>query len=76
MAPHSYRIVTEPGKDGKPGRQIIDGAKTGLALYDLESDPYEKNDISAQNPEITKRLNSLIKEFQKEMDSEMKQYRK
>lgn len=76
VAPHSYRIVTEPGKDGQPGRQIINGAKTGLALFDLELDPYEKNDISAQNPEVTKRLSAMIQEFQKEMDNEMKQYRK
>lgn len=76
VAPHAYRVVTEPGRDGMPGLQIIDGGNTGLALFDLEKDPYEKNDISASNPETTKRLHAMIQEFQKEMDREMQQYNK
>lgn len=75
VAPHAYRIVTEPGRDGCPGRQIINGASTCLALFDLEKDPYEKNDISKKKPEITARLHAMIEEFQKEMDKEMQQYK-
>ncbi len=76
VAPHAYRIVTEPGRDGVPGRQIIDGASTGLVLFDLEADPCEKNDISAKNPKITARLSALMEDFQKDMDKEMAQYGK
>lgn len=75
VAPHSYRIVAEPGRDGCPGRQIIDGASTPLVLYDLEKDPYEKNDISGKHPEVTKRLAGLVEDFQAEMDREMEQYK-
>lgn len=76
VAPHSYRIVTEPGKDGLPGKQIINGAATGLALFDLEKDPYEKVDIAAKKPAVTARLKKMIADFQKEIDNEMKQYSK
>lgn len=75
VVPHSYRIVAEPGRDGCPGKQIIDGASTPLALYDLEKDPYEKNDVSKEHPEVTKRLAKLVADFQVEMDREMEQYK-
>ena len=71
VAPHKYRIVKTPGKDGLPGMQIENGGETGLALFDLEKDPQESNDISAQNPEITVKMYDMIQEFQKEMDREI-----
>lgn len=69
VMPHSYRIVTEPGHGGVPGKQIAGGGSTGMALYDLEKDPYEKNDIAAKHPDVTQRLEKLIIEFQKDIDS-------
>ena len=69
VMPHSYRIVTEPGHGGVPGKQIAAGGSTGLALYDMEKDPYEKNNIAAQHPDVTQRLEKLIIEFQKDIDS-------
>ena len=31
-------------------------------LYDIENDPYEKNDISVQHPEVTERLKKVLDE--------------
>ena len=72
VIPHNYRIVKTPGKDGLPGQQIAGGGSIGLALFDMEADPWESNDVAAQHPEIVERMYTRIKEFQKEMDEEMK----
>ncbi len=67
VAPHEYRIVTKPGKDGLPGVQLATGGKTGLALFDLEKDPGESVDLVNQYPEIAKKMASMMNDFQKEM---------
>ena len=72
VVPHSYRIVKTPGKDGLPGEQIAKGGNIGLALFDMEADPKESNDMAAQHPEIAEQMYARIKEFQKEIDEEMK----
>ena len=55
-----------------PGEQIAKGGSIGLALFDMETDPKESNDVAAQHPEIAEQMYAKIKEFQKEMDEEMK----
>jgi len=57
--PHSYASLagTEPGKDGHPGRYAT--VKTGVALYNLEDDIGEKEDLAAQHPDIVARLSAL-----------------
>lgn len=72
VAPHKYRIVRTPGRDGLPGEQIAGGGRIGLALFDMEADPAESNDVAAQHPDIAARMYDSIKDFQKEMDKEMK----
>ncbi len=72
VAPHIYLIVKTPGKDGMPGEQLRKGGCIGLALFDMETDPKESNDVAAQHPEIAEQMYAKIKEFQKEMDEEMK----
>lgn len=67
VAPHEYRTVQTPGKDGHPGVQLAKGGKTGLALFDMDKDPQETHDLSAQYPEETARLDAMMKEFQKEI---------
>ena len=67
VAPHEYRIVTEPGKDGLPGVQRARGGKTGLALFDLEKDPEETVDLVGQYPEIAQKMAAMMNDFQVKM---------
>lgn len=69
--PHTYRVVAEPGRDGCPGKQIEAGGSTPLALFDLDKNPYEKNNIAEKYPGITGCLSALVADFQKEIDREM-----
>ncbi|MEN8126781.1 MAG: sulfatase [Planctomycetota bacterium] len=57
--PHSYRSYkgVEPGKDGWPGP--CGKGKTGLALYDLQNDIGERNDVKDQHPKVVARLQEL-----------------
>jgi len=52
--PHKYFSVIEPGSDGIPGRS--EWKYIGLSLFDLENDIGEQHDVSAEYPEIVKRL--------------------
>ncbi len=53
--PHNYSRLAE--KEGK-GLVYVQ-AKTGLALYDLESDAGEKNDVADKHPDTVTRLRKL-----------------
>ncbi|WP_254510512.1 sulfatase family protein [Anatilimnocola floriformis] len=56
--PHAYRWFKGPaGKDGLPNG--YGQAKTGLELYNLKTDPAEKIDVAAANPEVVARLQKL-----------------
>lgn len=70
VIPHHYRIVETPGKDGLPGKQIIDGGRTELALFDLEADPYEAHNLAAQHPDMAAAMLGKIEAFQKKIDEE------
>ncbi len=72
VAPHHYRIVTEPGRDGRPGKQINNGAYTGLALFDMETDPYESNNLADKYPEIAADMLKMIMEYQLDIDKAVK----
>ena len=58
--PHIYRSLESPGKDGEPGP--YKQAKTDLALYNLANDVGETKDVSAEHPEIVKRLQALAEQ--------------
>jgi arylsulfatase A-like enzyme len=59
--PHSYRSLTgTPGRDGKPGG--YSEQKIGLALYDLEADIGERDDVQAQHPDVVARLQKLAEQ--------------
>ncbi len=55
--PHGYRSMVnrQPGKDGNPGPYDY-SVKTGLELYDIESDIGETNDLAANHPKVINRL--------------------
>jgi arylsulfatase A-like enzyme len=55
--PHTYRSLASPGKDGEPGP--YKQATTDLALYNLAEDVGETKDVSAEHPEVVKRLQAL-----------------
>jgi len=57
--PHGYRTLS--GREGGSGGKYVDyeQRKIGLELFDLERDIGETNDVSAQYPEVVKRLAGL-----------------
>lgn len=57
--PHQYTTLAgrPGGQGGKPVPYSTD--KIGLALFDLESDVGEKNNIAEEHPEVVKRLSEL-----------------
>ncbi len=52
--PHAYRTLQEAGADGMPG--IYTQAEIDTALFDMESDPYETENVIGDFPEIAKEL--------------------
>jgi arylsulfatase A len=61
--PHAYRTLVEAGNDGKPGKYRQE--KIGEALFDLESDPYEKTDVIGRYPEVAARMKGFAEEHRK-----------
>jgi arylsulfatase A-like enzyme len=55
--PHEYRSLVEAGSGGKPGE--YKSAHTELALYDLETDIGEQQNVAEANPEVVARLTAL-----------------
>lgn len=64
--PHSYPSVTDPGKNGTPGK--IKTAQTEMALYNLEEDPSETNNLYGDNRDLAKKLKGMIEVFDKEAE--------
>jgi len=56
ILPHAYRTMRDqaPGKDGIPGKYRM--VKVQTELYDLENDPGESHECSADHPEIVQQL--------------------
>ncbi|WP_207515334.1 sulfatase family protein [Longitalea luteola] len=57
-----------PQKNGTPEwlkrKRIESGLSPELQLYDLETDPAEKNNVAAEHPEIVRRLQAELKRIQ------------
>ncbi|HKJ69382.1 MAG TPA: sulfatase-like hydrolase/transferase [bacterium] len=52
--PHNYRHLVVRGQDGFPGE--YEQRRQDLALYDMESDPYERMNVINDHPAIVKEL--------------------
>ncbi|MEG1586280.1 MAG: sulfatase [Bacteroidales bacterium] len=69
IVPHKYRIVTEAGKDGKPGKQENKGGDIGLSLFNVEKDLKETQDVSSLYPDIVMNLSLKIDSLQRIIDN-------
>lgn len=65
--PHAYVSLDgqQGGKGGKPA--ALKQLKTALALFDLEKDPGEKEDVAGKNPDVVKRLQALLDGARKDL---------
>lgn len=63
--PHTYRHVEVFGADGMPG--TYGQRNEPLALYDLQADPNETNNVIDAHPDIAKKLKKFAHEHQAEM---------
>jgi arylsulfatase A-like enzyme len=65
--PHTYRTLggKPGGQGGKPAPYVQ--AKIGFALYDLDSDPGERNDVSAKHPDVVERLKALAEKARQDL---------
>jgi arylsulfatase A-like enzyme len=55
--PHSYRTLVTPGNDGQAGKYTA--AKVELSLFDLEADPYERQNVIHEYPDVANRLKEI-----------------
>jgi arylsulfatase A-like enzyme len=62
--PHSYRTLEYAGNDGKPGKYRQ--AQIGLSLFDMEADPYEKENVIEKFPDVAKRMQSFAEEHRRQ----------
>jgi arylsulfatase A-like enzyme len=70
--PHAYVKPVPPGNGGQPGK--IANPKLDLALFNLENDPSETNDLSSRHPDVVARLQELARKAREELgDSATKQ---
>jgi hypothetical protein len=74
--PHYSNQGVEPGSAVRLCNfKLIDNFETGRQeLYNLEQDISETHDISISNPEKTKELYSLLKEWRKETNSRLMEH--
>ncbi|MBS1810675.1 MAG: sulfatase [Acidobacteria bacterium] len=65
--PHTYRTLgNQPkAKDGIPAKYT--NVKSGLELYDLESDMGEKTNVADKHPDVVKRLEALAEQAREDM---------
>lgn len=69
--PHQYITIVKKGMDGKVGIQD-ENAEIGLSLFDLSSDPGEKNNLIDQYPEIVAKLMAKVETMRNELGDENK----
>jgi len=70
--PHGYRTLA--GRKGGTGGQPVkyEQAKIDLALFDLKKDVGEQHDVSAEHPDVVRRLLSLADEMREDLGDSAK----
>jgi arylsulfatase A len=65
--PHGYNTLSgrRGGTGGAPAK--YDPARTGPALYDLETDPGESVDLKDKHPEVVKRIEALAESMRQDL---------
>ena len=69
--PHSYRTLVESGSGGIRGKERA--GKLGLSLFNLKKDIAEQHDVSAEHPEVVKRLSALADKMREDLGDSAKQ---
>lgn len=65
--------ITQSGIEGIATRHGYQVAEQALALYDLEADPSETQDVSAQHPEQVSRLQALAQQWREKLGDSLTQ---
>jgi arylsulfatase A-like enzyme len=63
--PHSYQALATPGSGGNPGKYVTKSIE--LALFDLESDPGETQNVTEGHPEVVQRLQQLAESAREDL---------
>lgn len=63
--PHAYSHVTEPGHDGKRGKEAPE--RVELALYDLETDRGETTNVAADHPDVVAQLQAYAEKAREDL---------
>lgn len=62
--PHSYRTLVSAGEDGKPG--VYRQAQIELSLFDMEADPYEKENVLLKFPDVARRMQGFAEQHRRQ----------
>lgn len=70
VLPHAYiSLAGEPGRDGSPGP--MQQLRSGLELYDLETDPGERTDLAGVHPEIVASFEPVLERLRADLGDEL-----
>jgi arylsulfatase A len=69
--PHSYRSLAEAGSGGTQGKERT--GEIGTALFDLENDISEQNDVSAKHQDVVERLSALADKMREDLGDSARQ---
>jgi arylsulfatase A len=62
--PNRYRVLVSPGHDGAAGKYTQESIE--LSLFDMERDPFEKNNVIEKHPGVAARLKAIAERHQRE----------
>ena len=70
--PHGYRTMEgrQAGAGGRPGRYDT-SARIGLALYDLDADPGERQDLARRERAVVLRLLERVEAMRSELGDDL-----